>query len=159
MKKSIGEISIKESKDLCKLEKYIEEVLDYHNIPDEYFGNIMLAISQSSELILKKRQARKPLKINVQQTNKGLSFEIRNEGSGKDHAMDELDLAIERQNILRETFIIRSLADATELKDGGDTVVLNFSVTGINYERSLKRMDQLKNYLSTREKVIDTNES
>ena len=159
MKKSIGEISIKESKDLCKLEKYIEEVLDYHNIPDEYFGNIMLAISQSSELILKKRKANKPLKINIHQTKKDLSVEIRNEGSGKEHTMDELDLAIERQNILKEAFIIRSLTDATELKDGGDTLVLHFSVTGINYERSLKRMDQLKNYLSTREKVIDTNEA
>ncbi len=159
MKKNIGEISIQETQDLCKLEKYIEEVLDYHNIPDEYFGNIMLAISQSAELILKKRTAHKPLKIDVHKTKKGLLCEIRNEGSGKEHAMDELDLAIERQNILRETFIIRSLADTTELKDGGDTLVLHFSVTGINYERSLKRMDQLKNYLSTREKVIDTNES
>jgi len=155
MKANIGEISIGEMSDLNKLEKYIEEVLDYHNIPDEYFGNIMLAISQSTELILNKRKGRQPLKISVRQTKQGLSFEIKSEGSGKDHTLDELGLAIERQNIIRETFIIRSLADATELKDDGDTLVLHFTVTGINYERSLQRLEKLKQYLTTREKVID----
>jgi len=73
--------------------------------------------------------------------------------------LDELDLAIERQNILRETFIIRSLADETELKDEGDTLVLNFIITGINYERALQRRGQLNDYLTIREKVVDNNES
>ena len=159
MKGQIGEISIKERSDLRKLERYIEEVLDYHNIPDEYFGNIMLAISQSAELIMKKKSGNHPLIINVHHSKKGLTFEIKTEGSGKNSALDELDLAIERQKILRETFIIRSLADETELKDDGDTLVLHFSITGINYERSLHRRDQLKNYLTVREKVIDNNES
>ncbi len=159
MKGNIGEISILEQSDLSKLERYIEEVLDYHNIPDEYFGNIMLAISQSVELIMKKKSGDQPLIINVNQTKKGLAFKIRAEGSGQNSTLDELDLAIERQNMLRETFIIRSLADETELKDDGDTLVLHFTVTGINYERALHRRGQLKNYLTVREKVIDNNES
>jgi len=156
MKGNIGEIFIKRIEELNKLARYIEETLDYHNIPNEYFGNIMLAISESAELILKRKTGKGPLGISVRRDKKGLTFEFRKQDPEETERLDDLDLAIETQQFFRETFIIRTLADATDITDNGKTLRLHFEISGINYERSLLRSERLRKYLTEKEKVRDT---
>jgi hypothetical protein len=147
-------ISIRSIKELCRLERFIEEILDYYNIPGEYFGNIFLAVTEATQLGLK--EDRKVV-VEMKKRPNGVSFSITRENA-KILELDELDMAIAKHTIARETFIIRSLADEAKLSQDGRTIELRFLITGINLERSLMRSEKLKSYLTTKEKVADTNE-
>lgn len=146
-------IVIQSAGELARIERFIEEMLDYYNIPGEYFGNILLAVTETVKLGAKQN---KPVTIVVRKTARGVSFSVsREESSMKE--MDELDKAIAHKAIARETFIIRSLADQAELKDEGKTLVLDFTISGIGLERALKRSEKVKSYLARKEKVMDRN--
>ncbi|TSA27986.1 MAG: hypothetical protein D4R67_04820 [Bacteroidetes bacterium] len=151
---SLEKIKISSSVDLHRLEHFIEEILDYYNVPGEYFGNIMLAVSEAAIMGLKREGE---VTIKIIKSRNGLNFLV----TRKDAAigdLDELDKAIERQAIARETFIIRSLADEAKLSHNGHTIELNFQVAGINLERALIRSEKVKGYFGRKEKVVGRNE-
>ena len=149
-----GAITIRSKDELSRLERYIEEILDYYNIPGEYFGNILLSVTEAAKLNLKEECN---VTVEMKKGRKGVSFNIsRKEGTIDE--LDELDRAIENSAIARETFIIRSLADEARLSKDGKEIELRFNISGINLERSLVRSEKLKNYLTRKEKVIDRNE-
>ncbi|MBE0647027.1 MAG: hypothetical protein IH596_04505 [Bacteroidales bacterium] len=147
-------ISIRSNEELNRLERFIEEILDYYNIPGEYFGNIFLAVTEAVQLSLKNEGE---VTVEMKKSRKGVSFSIT-QHKATDQELDELDRAIAKHTFARETFIIRSLADEAELLRDGKTIVLRFHITGINLERSLLRSEKLKSYLTRKEKVVDTNE-
>ncbi|NQV02967.1 MAG: hypothetical protein HQ542_09995 [Bacteroidia bacterium] len=149
-----GFITIRSKEELNRLERFIEEILDYYNIPDEYFGNIFLAVTEAAQLGLKGEHA---VTVQMNKQRSGVSFSIKKIDATEDE-LDELDRAIAKQVIARETFIIRSLADEAILKRDGKTIELNFHIAGINLERSLLRSEKLKSYLTRKEKVVDRNE-
>jgi hypothetical protein len=147
-------ITIRSKKDLNRLERFIEEILDYYNIPGEYFGNILLAVTESALLSLKDERE---VSVKMKKSRKGVSFSITCKDA-TDNELDELDKAIAKNTLARESFIIRSLADEAELLRDGKTIALRFHITGINFERSLLRSEKLRSYLIRKEKVVDTNE-
>ncbi len=147
-------ITIRSIDELNRLEKFIEEILDYYNIPGEYFGNILLAVSEAAQLSLK---GNGDVIVEMDKSLKGVSFSITRKDATEEE-LDVLDRAIAKSTIARETFIIRSLADEAELLRDGKTIELRFHITGINLERALLRSEKLKSYLTRKEKVVDKNE-
>jgi len=147
-------ITIRSIDELNRLEKFIEEILDYYNIPGEYFGNILLAVSEAAQLSLK---GNGDVIVEMDKSLKGVSFSITRKDATEEE-LDVLDRAIAKSTIARETFIIRSLADEAELLRDGKMIELRFHITGINLERALLRSEKLKSYLTRKEKVVDKNE-
>ncbi|MBN1198697.1 MAG: hypothetical protein JXA23_05040 [Bacteroidales bacterium] len=149
-----GIVSIRSLKEINRVERFIEEILDYHNIPGEYFGNILLAVTEAATLSLKNGEE---VTIAMSKSRKGIAFSLTRNHIA-DIELDELDRAIAQHAFARETFIIRSLADEAEFIKEGNIILLQFYITGVNLERSLLRSDKLKSYLARKEKVVDRNE-
>ncbi len=147
-------ITIHSKKELIRLERFIEEILDYYNIPGENFGNVLLAVTEAALLSMKDDRE---VTVEMKKNRKGVSFSITRKDA-TDNELDELDKAIAKHTLARESFIIRSLADEAELLRDGRTIALRFHITGINFERSLLRSEKLKSYLARKEKVVDKNE-
>jgi|GEM_PF-1520318 len=156
--RKIGEITIRKTDDKRRIEKYIEEVLDYYNVPAEYFGNILLAVNEAIELLLRKQNKTENLILNVRKTKQGISFQIQSKKAPDIHLLDEIDKAIARNELIRETFLITTLTDGIELTNHGRKLRLNFVISGLSYQRSLERTEKLKNYFCTKERVFDQNE-
>ncbi|MBL7137744.1 MAG: hypothetical protein ISS17_03095 [Bacteroidales bacterium] len=154
MKGNSGIITIRSKEELNRLERFIEEILDYYNIPGEYFGNILLAVTEAAQLGIKHDRE---VTVKMKKRRSDVSFSITKKNATVDE-QDELERAIAWQAIARETFIIRSLADEAELLKDGKTIALKFHIAGINLERALERKEKLKNYFTRKEKVVDQNE-
>lgn len=154
MRAKTGILTIRSLKEINRLERFIEEILDYNNIPGDYFGNILLAVTEAAVLCLKKE---KDVTIAMSKSRKGIAFRIT-KNNATEEELDELDQAIAQQTFARETFIIRSLADEAEFLLDGSSIVLQFYITGINLERALVRKGKLKSYFASKEKVVDRNE-
>ncbi|MFH1295936.1 MAG: hypothetical protein ABIJ04_01515 [Bacteroidota bacterium] len=154
MKGNSGIIMLRSKSELNRLERFIDEILDYYNVPGEYLGNILLAVTEAAQLGLKDDHE---VTIEMKKRRNGVLFRITKRTATIEE-LDELERAIARQAIARETFIIRSLADEAELKQEGRSIELTFHIAGINLERALLRSEILKSYLTKREKVMDQNE-
>jgi len=153
MSKSIGNIVLKKIIEVPRLEKYIEEIIDYNNIPGEFLGNITLAVTEAAGIILQKERKTDPVVFEFKKEQKKFFVAIRWESVNRDKGYDELDLAIETKSFKRETFIIRSLADYYCLSDDGESLILGFEIGGIALDRSLKRISDLEYYFRKRKKV------
>lgn len=154
MKGHNEKVAIRSLSETRKLERFIEEILDYNNIPGEYFGNILLAVTEAAQLVLKRGHE---VVVEMMKGRKGVSFSIT-QNEATEEELDELDRAMATHTIARESFIIRSLADEAQLLRDGKTILLKFHITGINLERSILRSEKLKSYLAHKEKVVERNE-
>jgi serine/threonine-protein kinase RsbW len=151
MKKDQRKVTITGSKEIHKLERFIEEICDFYNINNEYFGNILLATTESASLLLALNENRDKGKIVIafDRTPKGLVFRIKTGDvpSGEQNATDELlDGEIRKRKLSKEIFIIKALTDEITISVDGKSIHLVFYVTSINYEKSLERINKLKEY-------------
>ena len=58
MNRDFRELVISGDGDLSKLERFVEEICDYYNINNEYFGNILLATTEAAGILLSSRSRR-----------------------------------------------------------------------------------------------------
>lgn len=152
MRKDLRKISISGAKEINKLEKFIEEICDYYNINNEYFGNILLATTESANILLALDDNPNKGKISIgfERTPKGLVFHIKltNPEINSEKAKDFLDNEIRKHKLSKEIFIIRALTDEITISIDGKSIRLVFYVSSINYEKSLQRINKLKEYFS-----------
>ena len=99
------------------IERFVEEICDYYNVNDTYFGNILIALTEAFSNSLIHGNLNDPSKkINVvfESKPKGLSFTIKDEGQGFDpeSVPDPLDLEISADTTEgRGLFLIRALSE------------------------------------------------
>jgi hypothetical protein len=158
MSKHIGELHLRDEKSLGRVEKFIEEVCDYYNIGDEYFANVMLGTSEAVRLMLGKRKSLTDnIVIEAVKSTKGLKFVIRQDHKKKDttEETDELELAIEQDHLTRQLFIIKSLSDEIKVHKRGLRLEITYYVTTLNAEKSIYRINQLKEYFRNTELVTN----
>jgi len=150
MRKDLRKIIISGSKEINKLERFIEVICDYYNINNEYFGNILLATTESANILLAIND--NPLKgkvcIDFERTPKGLIFHIKLTNATKNtkDTEDFLDKEIRKHKLSKEIFIIKALTDEITISIDGKSIRLVFYVSSINYEKSLERINKLKEY-------------
>ena len=51
MKRDFRELVITGKQEVTKLERFIEEICDFYNINNEYFGNILLATTEAVDIL------------------------------------------------------------------------------------------------------------
>jgi len=158
MKKDYREISVKGKQELYKLERFIEEICDYHNINNEYFGNILLASTEAANILISVSSADKEtsLLISFEKTVKGFTFKIKFEGF--DFSEDQenyLEKEIRKHKLAKEIYIIKALADEVTISVKGEAITLTFYVSSMNYEKSLMRINKLKEYWVKKTNTVD----
>ena len=158
MNQPFGDIEISELNELPKLEKFIEETLDYNNTPAEYFGNILLAVSEAAQMMIRHLEKSASITIRVNRSSKGLAVSFIQKQQKESQFRDIIDMALQKQHLIRETFMIQSLTDDIMVGKDGSSMKLLFEISGISYERALKRSEKVRDYLRTGVKVVDTNE-
>lgn len=144
--------------EIGKLERFVEEICEYYNINNDYFGNILLATTEAAGILFSLNDSLNKSKLAVQfeRNRKGLIFKIKLENgsaSGEDQD-DLLDREIRRHQLSKDIFIIRALTDEITISVNARSIILVFYVTSMNYEKSLFRIAQLKEYWVKTENVI-----
>lgn len=142
------------------VERFVEEVCDYYNINDTYFGNILISLTEAFNNALVHGNQNDPdrkIKIVFQSKPKGLSFTVSDEGAGydPDEVPDPLDLEIDASTQTgRGLFLIRSLSDKTEISKGGSTIEMFFRISGIGHETMKKRITHFNEYFHTKKQKV-----
>lgn len=158
MKNDYREINIKGKQEINRLERFVEEICDYYNINNEYFGNILLATTEAADILiaLDETGVDTRLAVSFDRNSKGLIFKIKilDEIEVADDSEDLLDREIRKHKLAKDIFIIRALADEITISVTGKKIVLVFYVSSMNYEKSLYRINKLKAYWNTQETTI-----
>jgi hypothetical protein len=158
MKKDFRELVIKEHKEINKLERFVEEICDYYNINNEYFGNIQLATTEAVGILFSLNDFSGDgfVSISFDRKPNGLMFKIKMGGSDISliNSEDILDREIRKHKLSRDIFIIKALADEITISVNARSIILVFYVSSMNYEKSLKRINELKEYWMKKDILI-----
>lgn len=160
MKKASKEIDINGIKEIFILERFVEEICDFYNINNEYFGNILLATTEAAAILLSLNDISEKGKLLVRfdRSPKGLMFKIRVTDEGNSGINEDiLDQEIRKHKLSKEIFIVKALADEITISLSGKDIVLIFYVSSMNYEKSLLRINKLKEYWEQRVAVSPNN--
>ena len=152
------ELTLKKGEKLAEVEKYVEKMMDYYNIQNDYFGNILMAVTEACTILMKSENGNDVLKIRAEKSRQGMDFRLVCKASDHKKPMEELDKAIMKQKFDRELFLIKTLTDRMEFENDRKTLNLNFIINGINYQRTLERVKKMREYLCESEKIAKRNE-
>jgi serine/threonine-protein kinase RsbW len=135
---------------LNRVEKFVEEICDYYNITDLYFGNILTALTESvSNAIIhgNKSDKTKHVDISAEFIEGGLSFTIKDEGDGFDYnRIPDPTEFVEDCKTGRGLFIMSSLSDNLEFKNNGNVVVMKFEISGLDENIIKNRINKMSKY-------------
>jgi hypothetical protein len=161
MKQDVRELVITGHKEIGKLERFVEEICEYYNINNDYFGNILLATTEAADILFSLNDSVEGGKVAISfdRNRKGLIFKIKldNGTQGETEQEDYLDREIRRHKLSKDIFIIKALTDEITISVNAKSIILVFYVSSMNYEKSLNRINQLKEYWVKKENVIQKN--
>ncbi len=115
------------------VERMVEDVCDLYNISEDYYGNILIALTEAVNNAIYHGNAANPNKnidIFFKSFSDHVSFIVKDEGPGFNfnNLPDPTNPEnIEKQNG-RGVFLMRNLADNVSFEDNGSTVILDFNV-------------------------------
>jgi serine/threonine-protein kinase RsbW len=122
------------AENIILVERMIEDVCDVFNISEDYYGNILVAITEAvNNAIYHGNQANPTKNIDIffKSFADHVSFIVKDEGKGFN--FDSLPDPTNPENIEkpngRGVFLMRNLADKVSFEDNGSKVVLDFKVT------------------------------
>jgi len=136
---------------------FIEQVCDYYNIYNTYFGNIIIAVNEAVNNAIihgNENNPDKDVTVLFDSSNGLLCFEITDQGAGFDY--NNLPDPIETENEKRGLFLISALADNISFKNQGSTIKLEFVISGIDKELHKHRENHLLQYQKSEEKEKNT---
>ena len=121
------------AENIILVERMIEDVCDVFNISEDYYGNILVAITEAVNNAIYHGNQANPLKsidIFFKSFNDHVSFIVKDEGTGFN--FNNLPDPTNPENIEkpngRGVFLMRNLADKVSFEDNGSKVVLDFKV-------------------------------
>ncbi|HEY0030761.1 MAG TPA: ATP-binding protein [Bacteroidia bacterium] len=122
------------AENIILVERMIEDVCDLFNISEDYYGNILVAITEAvNNAIYHGNQAnpKKNIDIFFKSYPDHVSFIVKDEGTGFNY--DNLPDPTNPENIEkpngRGVFLMRNLADKVSFEENGSKVVLDFKMT------------------------------
>ncbi len=158
MKHDVRDLVITGHKEITKIEKFVEEICDFYNVNNDYFGNILLATTEAAEILFSLNESFEidKLGISFERTRKGMVFKIKLVNDSKLEVIEEdlLEREIRRHKLSKEIFIIKALTDEITISVNAKSIILVFYISSMNYEKSLYRINQLKEYWIKMENVI-----
>lgn len=121
------------AENLNVVEQMINSVCSEHEVNEDYYGNILIALTEAVNNAIHHGNKSNPTKeVFVQFLSEGsvLSFIVEDEGPGFDY--NNLPDPTDPQNIEkphgRGVFLMRNLADEIEFLDDGSKVKMNFNL-------------------------------
>lgn len=121
------------SENIVLVEKMVEDVCDLFNIPEDHYGNILVALTEAVNNAIhhgNKADPEKQIEICFKTKKNEISFFIKDEGKGFDFS--SLPDPTNPENIEkphgRGVFLMRNLADKVEFEESGSKVVLTFGI-------------------------------
>lgn len=122
------------AENIILVERMIEDVCDLFNITEDYYGNILVAITEAvNNAIYHGNQANPSKNIDIlfKSFPDRVTFTVKDEGAGFNY--NNLPDPTNPENIEkpngRGVFLMRNLADRVSFEDNGSTVILDFKVS------------------------------
>lgn len=118
---------------LGTVEKFIEEICDEHKVSQDFFGNILIAVTEAVNNAIQhgnKLDSSKKIELEFELNGPNLVFSVIDEGKGFDFNSipDPTDPEnLEKPNG-RGVFLMRNLADKVEFLENGKIVNLSFKI-------------------------------
>ena len=116
------------------VEKLIDDICAKHEVNEDNYGNILIAITEAVNNAIHHGNKSNPLaevKVSFSIDDKELSFTVEDEGPGFDY--DGLPDPTDPKNIEkphgRGVFLMRNLSDDISFLDDGSTVKMVFDIT------------------------------
>ncbi len=134
------------------VEEFVDTICDEFHVSNNYFGNIIVAITEAVENAMihgNKKNPEKNIFVTFEQKPAVLSFTIEDQGNGFDYnnVTDPTDISKEsNSNKGRGMYLIKSLADKVIFSDNGKKIELLFNISSINNELAINRINQFKKY-------------
>ena len=121
------------SENMVLVEKMINNVCKLRKVGEDYYGNILVALTEAvTNAILhgNKGNPEKNVDIICDSTDTNLTFTVKDEGPGFDpgHIPDPTAPENIEKPSGRGVFLMKNLADKVEFSDNRRTVLLNFKV-------------------------------
>ena len=145
-----SEIQLKSVRsDLNKVVAFIENICDQHNIYNNYYSNIVTAISEAFLNAVEHGNHNDPnknIKIHFEVQDDGFAFCVSDQGEGFD--IENIEDPTE-SNTMTGTgiFIMKSLSDDIEFHNGGRTACMKFLISSINKETADTRVNKFKQFI------------
>jgi serine/threonine-protein kinase RsbW len=122
------------AENILLVEQMIEDVCKVCKINEDYYGNILIAVTEAVNNAIhhgNKADPTKSIDISFQTSDDGhVSFIVKDEGNG--FGYDNLPDPTNPENIEKENgrgvFLMRNLADKISFEDKGSTVILAFKI-------------------------------
>lgn len=121
------------SENIILVEKLVEDVCDVFNVPEDYYGNILVAVTEAVNNAIyhgNKSNPGKTIDIQFKSKKDALQFTISDQGEGFD--FDTLPDPTDPQNLEkphgRGVFLMRKLAEKVEFSENGASVTLEFKI-------------------------------
>ena len=121
------------AENIILVERMIEDVCDLFNISQDFYGNILVALTEAvNNAIYHGNQANenKNIDISFQSAPNLVSFIVKDEGPGFNHT--DLPDPTNPENIAnpngRGVFLMRNLADNVSFEENGSKVTLDFKI-------------------------------
>jgi serine/threonine-protein kinase RsbW len=143
-----------------EVERFIEEICDANNISNNFFGNIVVAVTEAANNAIlhgNKSDPTKKVTIGFTYTPACFSFVVRDEGKGFEYqCVPELtkDPSATKEFPGRGLYLMKSLSDEVRFSENGSTVELIFKTSGINYETTVDRIKKLLSYSKATSKKV-----
>jgi len=159
-KKQILKLSSQQS-ELLKVESFVESICDEFSINNNYFGIILIAVTEAVENAIKHgnhNEAEKEVIVTFESGQSGLTFTIADQGQGFDFnsVSDPTQENINPEQG-RGIYLMKSLADEVNFGETGSQINLIFKIASINNELSVDRISQLKKYSEVKSKEHQEN--
>ena len=122
------------AENIILVERMIEDVCDLFNISEDYYGNILVSLTEAVNNAIyhgNKANPNKSIDIAFKSHPDRVSFSVKDEGPGFNY--ENLPDPTNPENIEkpngRGVFLMRNLADNVYFEDNGSKVILDFRVT------------------------------
>jgi serine/threonine-protein kinase RsbW len=154
------EVKIKSSlKNFHLIEQFVDEISDFYNINNSYYGNILIAITEAFEnAVVHGNQGVENRMISIKFQNEpyGFDFIISDEGKGFNYKKipetnDFFDKKSKKEK--KGFFLIKMLTDGIEFNEKGNEIKLIFKISSINKELSIRRINSLNEYNQEIQKI------
>jgi len=135
MSKNSEILAIKsDKKELEKVEKFLQEIFEKENLPNQCFNKVYLCISEAVINSIEhgnKNDRTKEVDIQINCSRGNLCIEVHDQGDGFDYELVEDPTT--KENIKRETgrgiHIMKSLCSQVEFKNRGKSVSIQIDLT------------------------------
>lgn len=120
-------------KSIAEVEKIVQKICEQFDIPEDAFGNILIALTEAvNNAIYHGNQANPQKKVTIEfhHHNNQLTFTVTDEGKGFNY--QHLPDPTLPENISkiggRGIFIIHQLADKVQFRNNGNTIDIHFQI-------------------------------